>query len=64
MASSQPLERTSSRTPVFFLGIASKGPCGNVAAAVAVGEQGNRLEVTPSLDLVLVKVAVSVRRGV
>jgi hypothetical protein len=61
IASSQPLERTSSRIPTFFFGIVKDGPCRKVE--VAVGEHDRLEDVpAPSLDLVLVKVAVSPRR--
>lgn len=58
MASNQEEERTSSSTPVFFLGIVRKRP-GEKAAPE--GEYGNKLECSPSLDLL--KGAGSVRTG-
>jgi hypothetical protein len=58
MASNQAHERTSSSIPNFFLGI-FRNKFGE--KVVAGGEYGNRLEGTPSLDLVIGE--VSVRTG-
>ena len=48
MASSQLLERTSSSTPFFFLGMVSNRVEENAAPG---GEYGNKLERMPNLDL-------------
>lgn len=58
IASSQQLARTSSRTPVFFLGIRSKFGEKPTPGAAAYG---NIFECTPSLDLLIG--AGSVRMG-
>lgn len=57
MASSHEQARTSSRTPVFFLGIARNKSDGKAPD----GEYGKRLECTPNLDLLMG--AGSVRTG-